>query len=94
MMENTVDGSETRPVATTRHGEWAGAAPSEAVVRALAVAGVDLTEGEPVLYEVIDLEAVDDVFAGDRDGVSVRFEYDAHEIRIDDDGRVRVFVTG
>lgn len=68
--------------------------PSAAVVEAVARAeGVDPTEIETPLYEVVDPDALDDLFAfrhthGRASKVRVHFTYYGYEVRVHDDGEV------
>jgi hypothetical protein len=69
-----------------------GSPPSHRVVEAIAAhLGVDPVELSVPLYEVVDLEALDDVLssAGDAGAsVTVRFVYAGVEVVVDVDGRV------
>lgn len=67
---------------------------SRAVVDAIADhEGVDPTNLEPCLYDVIDPEALDALFPdGSPSGAGgrVRFSYDGRDVCVSADGRVRV----
>lgn len=70
-----------------------GTAPSIAVIDALsAYYGVDPLNLEP-LYEVIDLDALDELFTRDADascGMTVQFSYNGCEVEVSEDGTVEI----
>lgn len=63
---------------------------SRSVVETIAeVEGVSPTELTPPLYEVVDPEALDDLFAASSPG-RVEFSYKSYEVTVDGDGVVEV----
>ncbi|WP_247728728.1 HalOD1 output domain-containing protein [Halovivax limisalsi] len=83
----------------TQHRPGSTTTPvSQAVVEAVAEAeGIDVTDVEPPafepLYEVVDPEALDLLFAptvggAERAAGSVSFEYAGHDVTVYSDGRV------
>lgn len=74
------------PIRDNRNGSTS---PSEAVLETLAVrTDSDITE-LPSLYDVIDPEALDDLFA-DRENGTVAFDYCGHEVTISQSGEIIV----
>lgn len=64
---------------------------SERVVRAVAEAeDVPPEEVTPPLHEVVDTEALDELFGGDRTGGRVSFDYCGYDVTVDVDGNVEV----
>lgn len=64
---------------------------SETVVKTIAASrGVDPQNLQPRLYDVIDPDGLDALFAGDRpaDGLTVSFEYDGVPVEIAGSGEV------
>lgn len=67
--------------------------PSQVVFSALADAGVGLTDAGEAVYEAVDLDAIDGLFGrGTGTPVSVAFEYRDHQVVVEGDERIRVFV--
>lgn len=65
--------------------------PSEAVIDAVAaVEGVQPTELTPQLYDVVDPEALDKVFAGRASLGKVVFNYISYEVSVHADGYVAI----
>ena len=64
---------------------------SRAVIDAVAAAeGTPPTELTPPLYDVIDPEALDKVFAGKESLGKVVFNYNSYEVSVEADGYVAV----
>ena len=64
---------------------------SRAVIDAVAaVEGTPPTELTPPLYDVVDPEALDNVFAGKASLGKVVFNYNSYEISVEADGYVAV----
>ncbi|MFB6080702.1 MAG: HalOD1 output domain-containing protein [Haloferacaceae archaeon] len=73
-------------------GTRAGVVPSRTVIEAVANAeNVDPRELDPPLYEVIDPEALDALFAAE-DGTAPRvvFRYCGYEVTVDRDDSIRL----
>lgn len=73
-------------------------APSTAVVEAVADReGVDPTELEVPLYEVVEPEALDDLASGtaqtDENPVTVEFTYYGYDVEVSSEGGVRLSET-
>lgn len=86
--------SDRTPVVTTEFDGDDGRTPSEAVIAALAEAeGTAPTELDP-LYDAVDGDALDRLFARERGGASpsaVRFSVDDWNVVVRDDGTVVIF---
>ncbi|AEN07601.1 hypothetical protein Halar_0345 (plasmid) [halophilic archaeon DL31] len=64
---------------------------SQAVIDAVAaVEGTPPTELTPPLYDVVDPEALDKVFAGKASLGKVMFNYNSYEITVEADGYVAI----
>lgn len=64
---------------------------SQAVIDAIAaVEGTPPTELSPPLYDVVDPEALNKVFAGKASLGKVVFDYNSYEVSVDADGHVAV----
>jgi hypothetical protein len=74
--------------------------PSTRIVRAVAAAeGVDPAELSPPLYDVVDTDAVDALFASGGSqpppvGTRVSFTYNGYRVRVEGDGEVSVEPSG
>ncbi|WP_415383354.1 HalOD1 output domain-containing protein [Halosimplex sp. TS25] len=64
---------------------------SRAVIDAVAaVEGIRPTELAPPLYDVVDPDALDKVFAGRSSLGKVVFNYNSYEVTVDADGHVAI----
>ena len=64
---------------------------SSMVARAIAAAeGIDPTELHPPLSRVVNLEAIDDLFAGSYGELRVDFRYASYRVTVRSDDRIRV----
>lgn len=65
---------------------------SSMVARAIAAAkGIDPTELHPPLSRVVNLEAIDDLFAGSYGQLRVDFRYASYRVTVRSDDRIRIY---
>lgn len=86
----TTDDASARPVPEAVRVEADGP-PSEAVLRAVqTAAGVDLAESDERLVDVVDVDALDDLFDPAAPDGRVEFAFCGCRVTVESDGRVRV----
>ena len=72
-------------------GTGVSPSPSHSIVTQIAtIEGVEPTDLEPPLHDVVDPEALDRVVESGRAGLEVAFTYRDHRVRVSGDGSVDV----
>ena len=80
--------SKTSPIQTAARSASRSEAVTEAVVHAVAdEAGVSPLQLEP-LATVVDPDALNSLYSGDRPGVKLEFAYHGYRVHVDVDGRI------
>lgn len=80
--------NKTSPIQTAARSASRSEPVTEAVVGAVAdEEGVSLLQLEP-LATVVDPDALNALYSGDRPGVKLEFAYHGYRVRVDVDGRI------